>query len=256
MSGARYYRVLAGTGPSWAVEEGEQLRLLDGAPWDAPRALPETLPRVSARLLAPAAPTKIVAVGRNYADHAKERGKPVPKEPLLFLKPPSAVVGPGEPIRVPAWAGRVDHEAELAVVIGRRAVDLPGPERALDHVFAATCANDVTARELQEKDVQFTRAKGFDTFCPLGPCLATGLDLGRLRVSARVNGELRQDGRTEDLIFPVAHVVWYVSRVMTLLPGDIICTGTPAGVGPLRPGDEAEVEVEGVGVLRNPVVER
>ena len=256
MSGARYYRVLAGTGPSWAVEEGEQLRLLDGAPWDAPRALAETVPLAAARLLAPAAPTKIVAVGRNYADHAKERGKPVPKEPLLFLKPPSAVVGPGEPIRIPAWAGRVDHEAELAIVIGRAAADLPGPESALDHVFAATCANDVTARELQEKDVQFTRAKGFDTFCPLGPCLATGLDLGRLRVSARVNGDLRQDGRTEDLIFPVAHVVWYVSRVMTLLPGDIICTGTPAGVGPLRPGDEAEVEVEGVGVLRNPVVER
>jgi 2-keto-4-pentenoate hydratase/2-oxohepta-3-ene-1,7-dioic acid hydratase in catechol pathway len=256
VSGARYYRVLAGSGPSWAVEEGEQLRLLDGAPWDAPRALPETVPLAVARLLAPAAPTKIVAVGRNYADHAKERGKPVPKEPLLFLKPPSAVVGPGEPIRFPSWAGRVDHEAELAVVIGRRAADLAGPESALDHVFAATCANDVTARELQEKDVQFTRAKGFDTFCPLGPCLATGLDLGRLSVSARVNGELRQDGRTEDLIFPVATVVWYVSRVMTLLPGDIICTGTPAGVGPLRPGDEAEVEVEGVGVLRNPVVER
>jgi len=256
VSGARFFRVLTGSGPCWAVLEDEHLRLLDGAPWDAPRARAESVPLASARLLAPAAPSKIVAVGRNYADHAKERGKPVPKEPLLFLKPPSAVVGPGEPIRVPAWAGRVDHEAELAVVIGRRAADLPGPERALDHVFAATCANDVTARELQEKDVQFTRAKGFDTFCPLGPCLATGLDLGRLRVSARVNGDLRQDGRTEDLIFPVAHVVWYVSRVMTLLPGDIICTGTPAGVGPLRPGDEAEVEVEGVGVLRNPVVER
>ncbi len=256
MSGARYYRVLTGAGPRWAVQEGEHLRLLEGAPWDAPRAGSETVSLASARLLAPAAPSKIVAVGRNYADHAKERGKPVPKEPLLFLKPPSAVVGPGAPIRVPAWAGRVEHEAELAVVIGRAAADLPGPERALDHVFAATCANDVTARELQERDVQFTRAKGFDTFCPLGPCLATGLDLGRLRVSARVNGDLRQDGTTEDLIFPVAYVVWYVSRVMTLLPGDIICTGTPAGVGPLRPGDEAEVEVEGVGVLRNPVVER
>ena len=256
MSGERYYRILAASGPCWARQEGERLRLLDGAPWAGPRAFSETVALASARLLAPGEPSKIVAVGRNYADHAKERGKPVPKEPLLFLKPPSAVVGPGDPIRVPAWAGRVDHEAELAVVIGRPAADLPGPEHALDHVFAVTCANDVTARELQEKDVQFTRAKGFDTFCPLGPCLATGLDLGRLRVSARVNGELRQDGTTEDLIFPVAHVVWYVSRVMTLLPGDIICTGTPAGVGPLRPGDVVEVEVEGVGVLRNPVVER
>lgn len=248
-------RVLTPSGPAWARREGEVLCLLDGPPWGDPAPRGE-IPADGARLLAPATPSKIVAVGRNYADHARERGKPVPKEPLLFLKPPSAIVGPEEPIRVPGWAGRVEHEAELAVVIGRTAVDLPRPDDALAHVFGATCANDVTARELQERDVQFTRAKGFDSFCPLGPVLASGLDLGRLRVRARVNGGLRQDGTTADMIFPVAHLVWAVSRVMTLLPGDIICTGTPAGVSPLQPGDVVEVEVEGVGVLRNPVLSR
>jgi 2-keto-4-pentenoate hydratase/2-oxohepta-3-ene-1,7-dioic acid hydratase in catechol pathway len=202
----------------------------------------------------PSAASKIIGIGRNYADHAAERGKPLPKEPLLFLKPPSALVGPGEPIRHPGWVGRVDHEAELGVVIGREAARLAGPDAALRQVFGATCVNDVTARELQERDVQFTRAKGFDTFCPLGPCIATGLDLGRLRVEGRVNGERRQQGSTDQLIFSVAHLVWFVSRVMTLRPGDIISTGTPSGVGPLRPGDLAEVEIEGVGTLGNPVV--
>jgi 2-keto-4-pentenoate hydratase/2-oxohepta-3-ene-1,7-dioic acid hydratase in catechol pathway len=200
-------------------------------------------------------PSKIVAVGRNYADHAAERGKAVPKEPLLFLKPPSSVIGPGEPIRRPSWVGRVDHEAELGIVIGRPATRVPGPEVALGHIFGVTCINDVTARELQEKDVQFTRAKGFDTFCPIGPCIATGLEPGRLRVVGRVNGEVRQQGSTEQLVFPVEYLVWYVSQVMTLLPGDIISTGTPSGVGPLRPGDVTEVEVEGVGRLSNPVME-
>jgi 2-keto-4-pentenoate hydratase/2-oxohepta-3-ene-1,7-dioic acid hydratase in catechol pathway len=150
----------------------------------------------------------------------------------------------------------VDHEAELGIVIGRTATDLASPEAAAAHVFGATCVNDVTARDLQKKDVQFTRAKGFDTFCPVGPCLVTGLDLGGLRVTGRVNGEVRQRGSTADLIFDVPYLVWFVSRVMTLLPGDIISTGTPAGVGPLVPGDVVEVEVEGVGVLRNPVGER
>jgi 2-keto-4-pentenoate hydratase/2-oxohepta-3-ene-1,7-dioic acid hydratase in catechol pathway len=257
VSGERYYRVLGPHGPAWARLEGESLRLLEGAPWDEdPRPRDETLAFSTARLLAPATPSKIVAIGRNYKDHAKEMGKPVPQEPLLFLKPPSAVVGPGDPILCPRWAGRVDHEAELGIVIGREARDLVSPEAALDHVFGATCVNDVTARELQHKDVQFTRAKGFDTFCPVGPCVATGLDLSRLRVVGRVNGEIRQDGTTAELIFPVGHLVWFISRVMTLVPGDIISTGTPAGVGPIVPGDRVEVEVEGVGLLANPVIER
>jgi 2-keto-4-pentenoate hydratase/2-oxohepta-3-ene-1,7-dioic acid hydratase in catechol pathway len=251
----RFYRLDTDGGPAWAREAEGTLRLLDRAPWESPRETGAGVPLGAARLLAPVTPSKIVAIGRNYADHAKERGKPVPKEPLLFLKPPSALVGPGEPILHPGWAGRVDHEAELGVVIGRRARAV-AVEQALEHVFAVTCVNDVTARELQERDVQFTRAKGFDSFCPIGPCLATGIDLGAARVAGRVNGELRQDGCTADLIFPVAFLVSYVSRVMTLEPGDIISTGTPAGVGPIRPGDVVEVEVDGVGVLRNPVIER
>ena len=255
MSVQRYFRFRSGDSAAWAREEGETLRLLDGPPWSSPREGSQSLPLAGAPLLAPVEASKIVAVGRNYRAHAAERGKEVPNEPLLFFKPPSAVIGPGEPIRHPSWVGRVDHEAELAVVIGRTASRLPGPEGALDYVFGATAVNDVTARELQEEDVQFTRAKGFDTFCPVGPCIATGLDLGRRRVVGRVNGEVRQDGSTEDLVFSVAYLVWYVSRVMTLVPGDIISTGTPSGVGPLRPGDVAEVEVEGVGTLGNPVVE-
>jgi 2-keto-4-pentenoate hydratase/2-oxohepta-3-ene-1,7-dioic acid hydratase in catechol pathway len=251
----RYFRVRAGSSAAWTRQEGEALRLLDGEPWADPRERAETLPLAEASLLAPAAPSKIVAVGRNYAGHAAERGKAVPKEPLLFFKPPSSLIGPGEAIRRPAWVGRVDHEAEVGIVIGREAARLPGPEAALAHVFGATCVNDVTARELQERDVQFTRAKGFDTFCPVGPCIATGLDLGRRTVVGRVNGEVRQQGSTEQLVFSVEYLVWYVSRVMTLLPGDIISTGTPSGVGPLRAGDVTEVEVEGVGTLANPVVE-
>ncbi len=252
----KYYRVSTGSGPRWARLDGERLRLLAGAPYSAARDEEVTLAFAEASLLAPVEPSKIVAIGRNYRDHAAELGNPVPAEPMLFLKPPTAVIGPGEAIRKPGWAGRVDHEAELGIVIGRTAFDLESPEAAAAHVFGATGVNDVTARELQKKDVQFSRAKGFDTFCPVGPCLVTGLDLGHLRVAGRVNGEVRQQGSTEELIFGVAYLVWFVSRVMTLNPGDMISTGTPAGVGPLAAGDVVEVEVEGVGVLRNPVVER
>jgi len=251
----RYYRIASDAGPVWARDEdGDTLRLLEGDPFAGTRDRAEILPRSAARLLAPVAPSKIVAIGVNYRDHAAERGKPVPEEPLLFLKPPSSVIGPGQPIRRPTWAGRVDHEAEMGLVIGREAHDLPGAEAAAPYILGAVCVNDVTARELQAKDVQFTRAKGFDTFCPIGPCLATGLDLGRLRVQGRVNGAVRQSSDTSQLVFGPEYLVWFVSRVMTLLPGDIISTGTPAGIGPLASGDEVEVEVEGVGVLRNPVV--
>jgi 2-keto-4-pentenoate hydratase/2-oxohepta-3-ene-1,7-dioic acid hydratase in catechol pathway len=250
----KYYRVETPTGPAWAQEDGACLRLLSGAPWAEHETRRETLAPDEARLLAPAAPSKIVAVGLNYRDHAKERGKPLPAEPLLFLKPPSAVIGPGAEIRRPAWAGRVDHEAELGIVIGKKAYDLASPADAALHILGAVCVNDVTARELQDRDVQFTRGKGFDTFCPIGPCIATDLDLAALRVVGRVNGTVRQESSTAQLIFPPAYLVWFVARVMTLLPGDIISTGTPAGIGPLAAGDEVEVEVEGVGTLRNPVV--
>jgi 2-keto-4-pentenoate hydratase/2-oxohepta-3-ene-1,7-dioic acid hydratase in catechol pathway len=249
----RLYRVRTGQGASWAREEGDRLRLLDGDPFSGTTDRPQTVPVPEADLLAPATPSKIVAIGLNYRDHAAERGKPLPREPLIFLKPPSALIGPGEPIRLPEGVGRVDHEAEMGIVIGSAASRLPSPEAARGHILGAVCLNDVTAREVQDRDVQFTRAKGFDTFCPVGPCLATGLDLERLRVEGRVNGEVRQRSSTEQLIFPPEYLVWFVSGVMTLLPGDIISTGTPSGIGPLAPGDVVEVEVEGVGSLRNPV---
>jgi 2-keto-4-pentenoate hydratase/2-oxohepta-3-ene-1,7-dioic acid hydratase in catechol pathway len=250
----RYCRVATAGGPRWAREQDDRLLILAGPPWQEARETGESLPLAGARLLAPAAPTKIVAVGLNYRDHAAERGKPLPQEPLIFLKPPSALIGPGEAIRLPPGAGRVDHEAELGVVIGREARGLAGPEAAAPHVFGATCVNDVTARELQDRDVQFTRAKGFDSFCPVGPAIATGLELHALSVQCRVNGALRQASTTAQLIFPVLELVAFLSRVMTLSPGDIISTGTPSGIGPLASGDVVEVEVAGVGVLRNPVV--
>ncbi|MFN8471971.1 MAG: fumarylacetoacetate hydrolase family protein [Anaerolineae bacterium] len=203
-------------------------------------------------LLAPLRPSKIVAVGRNYRAHVAEMNAELPTEPLLFLKPPSAIIGPGETIILPSMSSRVDYEAELAVVIGRRAKDVPW-NTALTCVLGCTAANDVTARDLQRTDGQWTRAKGFDTFCPIGPWIVTNLDTASVGVRTRVNGEVRQDGRTRDLIFDVPYLVSYISKVMTLEPGDVILTGTPAGVGPLEAGDVVEVEVDGIGVLRNPV---
>jgi 2-keto-4-pentenoate hydratase/2-oxohepta-3-ene-1,7-dioic acid hydratase in catechol pathway len=250
----KLYRVEHSGAVRWAREDAPAtLRLLDGDPFDGVRDTAGSAPLADVRVLAPVTPSKIVAIGLNYRDHAAERGKPLPAEPLLFLKPPSSVIGPGDTIEIPVWAGRVDHEAEMGIVIGRTARDVPDPEAAGAHILGAVCVNDVTARELQDKDVQFTRAKGFDTFCPVGPCVATGLDYGRLRVEGRVNGAVRQRSSTDQLIFDPGYLVWFVSRVMTLHPGDIISTGTPSGIGPLRPGDTVEIEVEGVGVLGNPV---
>jgi 2-keto-4-pentenoate hydratase/2-oxohepta-3-ene-1,7-dioic acid hydratase in catechol pathway len=204
------------------------------------------------RLLAPCAPTKIVAVGLNYADHAAEANRDVPAEPLIFLKPPSAVIGPGKKVAYPPISQRVDHEAELAVVIGRRARNVSSGE-ALNCVLGYTCGNDITARDLQRQDGQWTRSKSFDTFCPLGPWIVTGLNPGDLSIEARVNGEVRQRSRTRHMIFSVAQLIHHVAQVMTLEPGDVILTGTPSGVGPLWPGDRVEVEIEGLGVLENRV---
>jgi 2-keto-4-pentenoate hydratase/2-oxohepta-3-ene-1,7-dioic acid hydratase in catechol pathway len=199
-------------------------------------------------------PSKIVAIGLNYKDHAAEQGKAVPAEPMMFLKPSTSVIGPEEPIVLPEFAGRIDHEAELGVVIGRRAKDV-SEAAALEYVFGVLCVNDVTARELQRKDVQYTRAKGFDTFAPLGPCIAAGLDPRRpLTVEGWVNGERRQASSTRELIFDVPRLIAHITAVMTLLPGDVISTGTPAGIGPLKPGDRVTVKVEEVGELSNPVV--
>ncbi len=205
-----------------------------------------------ATLLVPVLPTKIVCVGRNYADHAKELGNEAPSEPILFLKPSSALLAPGGTIVRPAVSQRVDFEAELAIVIGRVATNVPAA-RWRDYVRGFTCANDVTARDLQKRDVQFTRGKSFDTFCPIGPCIEDEVDVSDVRITTRVNGDVRQDGRTSQMIFPPPFLLEFISAIMTLMPGDLILTGTPAGVGPMSAGETVEVEVEGIGVLRNAV---
>jgi len=200
-------------------------------------------------------PTKIVCVGRNYAEHAKELGNVVPEHPLLFLKPPSSVIADGDPIVLPSMSQRVEHEGEIGVVIGRRLRRVDA-DATLSAVRGIVCLNDVTARDLQRSDSQWTRAKGFDTFCPVGPRIVP-LDalppLAELEVVCRVNGTVRQQGRASDMVFPIPHILSYISHIMTLEPGDLVATGSPAGVGPLEPGDVVEVEIPGVGVLRNPV---
>jgi len=201
---------------------------------------------------APAIPSKLLAVGRNYVAHAKEQNVEVPDIPLIFLKPPSSIIGPGDKILLPPQSQRVEHEGELAVVIGKRGRWIPA-EKALEHVFGYTCANDVTARDLQRRDGQWTRGKGFDTFCPLGPWIETELDPADALVSCRVNGEMRQMASSREMVFTIPQLIAYISSVMTLQPGDVILTGTPAGISPLEEGDTVEVSVEGIGELRNPV---
>ena len=205
------------------------------------------------RLLPPVDPSKIVCVGRNYAEHAKELGNEVPNDPLLFLKAPSSLVDHEEKIVIPPQSEQVEHEGELAVVIGRKCKNLRPEDDALQFVFGYTCLNDVTARDLQRRDVQFTRAKSFDTFCPVGPHVETELDVSAIRVTTRVNGVIKQDGNTSQMVFPVDYLIRYISNMMTLLPGDVIATGTPSGVSKLNPGDICEIEIGGIGVLRNPV---
>jgi 2-keto-4-pentenoate hydratase/2-oxohepta-3-ene-1,7-dioic acid hydratase in catechol pathway len=203
------------------------------------------------KLLAPVAPSKIVCVGRNYREHAAELGNKMPDEPLLFLKAPSAIVASGEQIELPAASQQVEHEGELGVVIGRTARKLSSTDDPLSYVFGYTCVNDVTARDLQRKDVQFTRGKSFDTFCPVGPWIETAIDPSSADVETRLNGEVKQKGNTADMAFPVGFLIRYISEIMTLYPGDLIATGTPAGVSRMKHGDEVEVEVTGIGVLRN-----
>jgi 2-keto-4-pentenoate hydratase/2-oxohepta-3-ene-1,7-dioic acid hydratase in catechol pathway len=207
----------------------------------------------SVSLLAPVDPTKIVAVGTNYRAHGREMGRRLPDEPLIFLKPPSAVIGPDEAIICPRASSRVDYEGELAVVIKKEAKGLEDDDDVDAYILGYTCLNDVTARDLQQKDGQFTRAKSFDTFAPVGPCIATGLDPSRLRIKTFLNGKLKQSASTANMIFPVPKLVRFISGVMTLLPGDIITTGTPAGIGPLTPGDRVDIQIDGIGTLSNTV---
>lgn len=248
-------RVALDDSPRWGIVENECMYALNGTPFAEWERGAEIGHLHSLPLLAPVVPTKIVCVGRNYPAHAAEHKVKVPQEPLLFFKPPSSVIGSGAPIVLTPQSKRVEHEAELAVVIGRRCRDVMS-EEAWEYVLGVTCGNDVTARDLQRRDELWTRAKGFDTFCPLGPWLVTGLseaDAADLEVVCRVNGEVRQRGRTGEMVFSPAHLIAYTSSIMTLEPGDVIMTGTPAGVGPLVAGDAVEVEIEGIGVLRNPV---
>ncbi len=237
----------------YGVVEPEGIRLHRGTPFVAWEPTESVVGWNEARLLAPVIPTKVVAVGKNYVDHASEMGGEVPERPLIFLKPPTAVIGPLQTIRLPAVSEEVHHEAELAVVMGKVARNL-AVEDVGSHILGYTAANDITARDLQRSDGQWTRAKGFDTFCPLGPAIDTDLDpLEGLSIICRVNGEIRQTGSTADMVFGVGELVAHVTSVMTLLPGDVILTGTPAGVGPIEAGDTVEVEIEGIGVLTNPV---
>jgi len=206
------------------------------------------------RLQEPIRPSKIVCVGRNYREHAAELGNKMPDEPLLFLKAPSAIILSGDEIVLPSASQQVEHEGELGVVIGRVGRNIPNDEDPLSYVLGYTCVNDVTARDLQRKDVQFTRGKSFDTFCPVGPWIETDIDPGNVVVQTRLNGEVKQKGNTADMAFPVGFLIRYISEIMTLYPGDLIATGTPAGVSRMKPGDIVEVEVAGIGVLRNQVV--
>src|ERR1700682_2313736 len=239
--------------PLYGMLDADQVNEISVAPCAAWPSSSRAWPVGAVRLVAPIDPSKIVCIGRNYAAHAAELGNEVPKEPLMFLKPPTSIVGPEEPIVLTQYSQRVEHEGELAIVIGRRSSHLRDSDDALSYVLGYTCLNDVTARDIQKSDVQFTRGQGFDTFCPVGPHIETQLDPANVLVETCVNGAVRQSGNTSLMIYPCAFLVRWISRMMTLYPGDVIATGTPAGVGPLVAGDVVEVSVAGIGVLRNPV---
>jgi len=250
----RFVRYQAGAEPArfgWLLED--TIGPVEGSPFGEFHRQEASLPLASARLLAPVHPGKILCVGRNYATHARERGAEVPEVPLLFLKPPSSVIGPGEAIVMPPQSQQVEHEAELAVVIGRRGRWIP-PEEALGHVLGYTIANDVTARDLQTRDGQWTRSKGFDTFCPLGPWIETDFDPSDALITCSVNDEMRQMASTRDMVFNIRRLIAFASSVMTLEPGDVLLTGTPEGVSPLKTNDVVKITIEGLGTLENPVV--
>ncbi len=238
--------------PQWGWLYQDRIGFLDGDLFGEYRRREAEIPLEMVRLLAPLLPQKIICLGRNYAEHAREQGAELPETPLIFLKPPSAIIGPGQAILLPPQSQQVEHEAELAVVIGRSGRWIAA-EAAWDYVLGYTIANDVTARDLQRRDGQWTRGKGFDTFCPLGPWIETEFDPADALVTCRVNGEVRQMATTRDLLFGIPQLIAFISSVMTLEPGDVILTGTPAGVSPLQDGDVVSVEIEGLGELSNPV---
>jgi len=238
--------------PKFGWLHGDKVGEIEGDLFGAYKRKEAKTPLADVSLLAPSEPTKIVCVGRNYVEHAKELGNDVPKIPLIFLKPPSSIINPGETIYLPPQSKQVEHEAELVVVIGKRARNVTA-EDAKNYILGYTVGNDVTARDLQKTDGQWTRAKGFDTFCPFGPWIDTDFNIADALITCKVNGQPRQMASTRDMVFHVTNLIAYISSVMTLEPGDLIFTGTPAGVGELKSGDEVVVEIEGLGVLRNPV---
>ncbi|MDX8037554.1 fumarylacetoacetate hydrolase family protein [Lentzea sp. BCCO 10_0856] len=251
----RIARIAHPQGVAFVAVQGEEAAEIAEHPFGNPTFTGRKWPLADVRLLAPILPTKIIGVGRNYADHAAELGNEVPAEPLIFFKPNTSVVGPNVEIKLPAASERVDFEGELAVIIGQPCRDVPRA-KAAGVVMGYTIANDVTARDLQKKDVQFTRAKGFDSFCPMGPFIETEFDPSDVRVVTEVDGEVKQDGRTSLMVHDIPSLIEYVSAIMTLLPGDVILTGTPAGVGPMKAGQTVSVTVDGLGTLTNPVANR
>lgn len=250
----RIYRYKLENKTAYGVLKDEFLYRIEGSIFRKFRITNQKIPIAEATLLPPTKPSKIVAVGANYRNHALEMGRRLPEEPMIFLKPPSAVIGPNDIIVYPKMAKRVDYEGEMAFVIRREARLLDHDDETDSYILGYTCFNDVTARDLQERDGQFTRAKSFDTFAAVGPCIATDIDPSQLRLKTFVNGKLRQSAHTRSLIFPVPFLLRFISNIMTLNPGDIITTGTPAGVGPLRPGDRVDIQIEGIGTLSNIVM--
>lgn len=251
----KYIRYKSSQGEFYGLLDGNQIKELDGAPWLDGQPNGNIVDGKGVKMLCPAEPTKIICVGLNYHMHVQhsQSATEVPANPVLFMKPPSALLGPGGNIVYPDNCDRVDYEAELAVVVGRRGHKIPEAE-AGDYIFGYTCLNDVTARKIQKADGQWTRGKGFDTFCPVGPCIVRGVDISDVAVEAYLNGERKQYGRTSDMIFSIPYLIQFISAVMTLMPGDIISTGTPQGIDPMQRGDKIEVRVETVGSLINTVV--
>ena len=248
----RLVRFQANGGPAYGILNNDEIVELDREGYASLTSRRAVHRASEVRLLAPCVPTKVVAVGLNYRDHARELGMAVPENPVLFLKPPTAVIGPGDNIIYPAMSRQVDYEGELGIIIRDRVCRI-SPAESRQHILGYTCANDVTARDLQKQDGQWTRAKGFDTFCPVGPWIETDLDPGDLLIETYLNGESRQSSRTSQFVFGVDRLVSFISQVMTLDPGDLIITGTPAGIGPMKAGDEVEVRIEGIGSLKNRV---
>jgi len=250
----KIYRYKQNNRISWGILKEDNLYPVKGSIFRRFQVKDNAVPISDVLLLPPVLPTKIVAIAANYKDHAKERGRPVPSEPMLFLKPPSSLIGPNDMIIYPDLSKRVDYEGELAVVMKKKAYMLSEDVPTSSYILGYTCFNDVTARDLQDKDKRFTRGKSFDTFGAIGPCIATDVIPERLKLKTFLNGKLRQSASTGNMIFSVPFLIRYISRIMTLMPGDVISTGTPAGVGPMNPGDRVDVQIEGIGILSNVVM--